>query len=395
MRRSTNVTASTGRPTDYRVVIGVRDLNWWVVFLLYTAGAFISAGTIYTSDLAQRAPGRFFSAALSEFTGYWTAFCFAPLLVLGFKRFPILRSNWRWTVPLHVLFSIAFGVAHTLSMLASRTLVYSSLGLGHYDYGDMNYRFLMEYQKQGMHYWLVNAILRVLAYQRESRERERRAAALELQTSELQRRLAEAQLEALRTQLNPHFLFNTLNMISSVMYEDTGRADHMLSSLSQMLRMALTENAASRVTVHRELKFIGCAVELIEARFKDRVHIKIECEEGTASLLVPNMMLYTLLENAVKHHDRDREAVMRIRVAVKRRDETLLLEVTDNGPGVEDVDRAMTKGVGLTNTRRRLVALYGDRYQLELRNRPEGGLAVSVAIPAEPEREAEAVPASE
>jgi two-component system, LytTR family, sensor kinase len=393
MKPSANATTSTVCPTEYRVVLGVRDLNWWVVFLVYTVGAFISAGTIYTSDLAQRAPGRFFSAAFSEFTGYYTAFCFIPLLVLGFKRFPILRSNWRWTVPLHVLFSIAFGVAHTLSMLASRTLAYSFLGLGHYDYGDMNYRFFMEYQKQGMHYWLVYAVLRMLAYQRENRERERRAAALELQTSELQRRLAQVQLEALRTQLNPHFLFNTLNMISSVMYEDTGRADHMLSSLSQMLRMALTANAASRVTVHRELEFIGCAVELIEARFKDRVHIQIECEEGTASLLVPNMMLYTLLENAVKHHDREREPVMRIRVAVKRRDGMLLLEVTDNGPGVEDVDRAMNKGVGLSNTRQRLLALYDDRYQLELRNRPEGGLVVAVAIPAELEREPEAIPA--
>jgi two-component system, LytTR family, sensor kinase len=134
-------------------------------------------------------------------------------------------------------------------------------------------------------------------------------------------------------------------------------------------------------------------VELIEARFKDRVHIQIECEEGTASFLVPNMMLYTLLENAVKHHDREREAVMRICVAVKRRDEMLLLEVTDNGPGVADVDQAMTKGVGLTNTRQRLVALYGDRYQLELRNRPEGGLVVTVAIPAESAREPEAIPA--
>jgi two-component system LytT family sensor kinase len=393
MKPSTNSTTSTGCPTEYRVVLGVRDLNWWFVFLIYTAGAFISAGTIYTSDLAQRAPGRFFSAALSEFTGYYTAFCFAPLLVLGFKRFPILRSNWRWTIPLHVLFSIAFGAAHTLSMLASRTFVYSFLGLGHYDYGDMSYRFLMEYQKQGMHYWLIYAILRVLAYQRENRERERRAATLELQTSELQRRLAQAQLEALRTQLNPHFLFNTLNMISSVMYEDTGRADHMLSSLSQMLRMALTENAATRVTVRRELEFIGCAVELIEARFKDRVHIHIEHEEETASFLVPNMMLYTLLENAVKHHDQEREAVMRIRVVVKRWDEMLLLGVTDNGPGIENMDKAMTKGVGLTNTRQRLGALYGDRYQLELRNRPEGGLVVTVAIPAESEREPEAIPA--
>jgi len=394
MKPSTNATISTSCPTEYRVVLGVRDLNWWIVFLVYTVGAFISAGTIYTSDLAQRAPGRFFSAALSEFTGYYTAFCFIPLLVLGFKRFPILQSNWRWTVPLHVLFSIAFGVAHTFSMLASRTLTYSILGLGHYDYGDMSYRFFMEYQKQGMHYWLVYAVLRVLAYQRESRERERRAAALELQTSELQRRLAQAQLEALRTQLNPHFLFNTLNMISSVMYEDTGRADHMLAALSRMLRMALTENAASRVTVQRELEFIRCAVELIEARFKDHVEIRVDREAGTANLLVPNMMLYTLLENAVKHHDREREAVMRICVAVKLRDQMLVLEVTDNGPGVADVENALTKGVGLTNTRQRLVALYGNRYRLDLRNRPEGGLVVSVAIPAEPEREAEAVPAS-
>jgi two-component system LytT family sensor kinase len=357
-------------------------------------GGIFSAGTVITSDLAGRNPVRFGYPLLWEITGYYTAFCLLPLLVLGFKRFPIHRDNWQWALPLHILFSLAFGVVHTLLMLWSRTLAYSVLGLGQYDYGAMGYRFLMEYQKQLVVYWLVYGVLRLIAAQRENRERERRAAALELHASELQRQLAQAQLEALRSQLNPHFLFNTLNMISSVMYEDADRADHMISALSRMLRMSLAGNAASRVSVQRELEFVECAVELIEARFRDQVKIRVEREAGTENLLLPNMLVYTLLENSVKHHDREREVVMRIDIAIRRKDSRLSLEVVDNGPGISDFEKAMGNGVGLTNTRQRLQVLYGEAYQLELRNRPEGGLRVCVEIPAESAPEPAAISAA-
>ena len=157
-------------------------------------------------------------------TGYYMALALLPLMVLGFSRVPISRENWFWTIPVHLGISMCIGAAHTGLMYLSRELVYGLLGLGPYDYGHFGYRMLMEYHKQVLHYALVYAVLKGMALYRTNRERERAAAALELRNSELQRQLGQVQLQALRSQLNPHFLFNTLNMISSVMYEDCDRA---------------------------------------------------------------------------------------------------------------------------------------------------------------------------
>jgi signal transduction histidine kinase len=365
--------------------IELSDLNWKIVFLIYTAGAFIEAGTIYNLDLAQRNAVPYFFPVLWEFTGYFTLLALLPLIILCFSRLPIERRNWYWTIPAHVALSVVIGVIHTLLMLYTRRELYSLLGLGAYDFGEMRYRFVMEYHKQFQHYWIVYAVLRAIAYYRQSRERERRAAALELQTSELQRQLAQAQLETLRSQLNPHFLFNTLNMISSVMYENVDRADHMIAALSRMLRSSLQEPAGARVPLHHELEFVRSAVELIQARFQDRVAIDIQCKPDILDALVPNLALHTLIENAVKHHGFERDSVVRVQARVECRDSTLDIEVLDNGPGIGDPSQALGNGVGLANLRSRLRALYGDHHQFDLANRPEGGLRVHLAIPLERE----------
>ncbi len=366
-----------------RYWIQLSDINWWIVALIYSVAAVLAAGTVYTSELASGHPLPYLYPALWEFTGHSTVLALVPLVVLGFSRIPIQRNNWYYTVPVHLLLSLAFGATHTLLMLYTRRGLYALLGLGVYDYGQMGYRFAMEYHKQFIHYWAVFAVLRAIAYYRQSRERERQAAELELTASELQRRLALAQVQALRSQLNPHFLFNTLNMISSVMYEDLERADRMLSALSRMLRMSLEEHVGTRVALRRELGFVACAVELIEGRFQDRVAIQIHSPPDAADALVPHMLLYTLFENAIKHHDFDRDPVIRVEIRIERNDGTLELHILDNGPGIEDVPRAMGAGVGLSNTRQRLLALYGSEHRFELANRPEGGLHARVVIPLE------------
>ena len=365
--------------------IELSDLNWKLCFLVYVVGALLDTGTVYTHDLAQRAPVAYFYPLIWESTGWLTAFALLPLIVFGFSRLPIRRQNWYWAIPAHLAISMVLGVVHTLLMLHVRQIIYALFHLGAYDYGEMRYRFLMEYHKQLPLYWIIYVVLRALAYYRQGRERERRAAALELRTSELQRQLAQTQLQALRSQLNPHFLFNTLNMVSAVMYEDVDRADHMIATLSRMLRLSLEEHVGTRVPVRRELEFVGCAVELIQARFQERVAIDIQCAPDLVDALVPNLALYTLIENAIKHHGLEREPVIWVRARMERRDSNLALEVLDNGPGITDPAKALRNGVGLGNLERRLQALYGDRHQFELENRPEGGLRVHLAIPLERE----------
>jgi len=358
------------------------ELNWTAIFIVYAGLALIATSTSYASLLANRQPRPFLYPFIWEFTGYFSGFALLPLVVTGFSLLPIRRANWYGTVPVHLAISLGIGILHTLLMGASRRWIYGWLELGAYDFGSLAYRFLMEYHKQFVAYWVIYASLRVWAHYRDSRARERRAAALELRASELRRQLAQAQLQALRAQLNPHFLFNTLNMVSSVMYEDAERADRMLSTLSRMLRLALEENVGERVPLRHELEFVECAATLLRARFQDRIEIDIQCPAETLAAQVPNLLLHTLVENAVKHHADARERTIRIQARATLANGWLRLEVLDNGPGIEDLAKAMRQGIGLRNTRQRLQALYGARCQLEIANRPEGGLRAFAAFPA-------------
>ncbi len=370
--------------------IQLSDLNWWIVLLIYTLGAVISAGTTYTAGLAEEHPIPYLYPALWEFTGYYAQCAMLPFIVLAFSRLPIHRANWLWTVPTLLLCSMGIGAIHTSLMFLSRNAIYHLLGLGVYNFGPTGYRLLMEYHTQFIQFWAVYVILLFIAHFRERREREREAAILKLKTSELEKQLAQVQLEALRSQLNPHFLFNTLNMVSSVMYESVERADRMIAALSRMLRMSLEEQVGTRVPVRRELEFVQCAAELIRARFQERVEITLSCQPDILDDSIPNLLLYTFIENAIKHHDFEGNPVIRVEARLTGNASAIEMDVLDNGPGIADVAKALRSGVGLSNTRQRLAALYGNACSLELINRPEGGLHVHVSIPGTPARGSEA-----
>ena len=320
-----------------------------------------------------------------EMTGHYTLFALVPLIVLGFSWLPIRRTNWFWAVPAHLLISVVLGATHTVLMLLSRPAIYGLFGMGHYGFGQTGYRFLMEYHKQFLHYWLFYIVLRAIAYYRQARERERAASALELKTSELQRQLDQARLLALTSQLNPHFLFNTLNMVSSVMYEDVDRADHMLAALSRMLRMSLDETVGPQVPLRRELEFVNSAVELIRAPVPGPGGHRHPLPVRPAGPAGP--------KHGPPHLDRKRHQTPSPRradapfvsVSNRTRGSALHIHVLDNGPGIEDLDDAVGKGVGLANTRQRLQALYGANFTFELANRPEGGLHVHLAVPVQPQ----------
>ena len=361
--------------------IELSDLNWWLVFLLYTVLGWISAGSVFTASLASGGHQPYYYPLIWEMTGYYTALSLLPLMILVFARLPIARGNWFWAGPVHLGISLAFGAVHTCLMYLSRELIYRAVGWGHYDYGHFGYRLLMEYHKQVLNYILVYVVLRGLALYRTNRERERAAAALELKASELQRQLGQVQLQALRSQLNPHFLFNTLNMISSVMYEDCDRANHMISALSRMLRMSLEGQVGPETPLRRELEFLDAAAELLKARFGEGVDYEVSCPPELMDAPVPSLLLHSLVENAVKHHQSQSDPVIRVRVRIEAANGSLHLHVFDNGPGIADRDAALSKGVGLSNARQRLQALYGDDYSFKLENRPEGGLHVHIALP--------------
>jgi hypothetical protein len=335
----------------------------------------LNFGIVRTSDLASHSDQPARLPLVWELTGAYTGLLLLPFLVFMAWRFPIGRATFARRVPLHLAAIVLYGVTHTLLMWGSRNLVYGLLGWGRYDYGDMRYRFLMEGQKQVVIYALVYAIVRVVLYARRSRERE-------LAASRLEKELTEARLDALKTQLQPHFLFNTLNMISTFVYEDPKTADAMLGHLSDFLRLTLRHSGVQEVALATELEFTGAYLAIMKARFEERLAVEVDATDEARAARVPHLLLQPLVENAVTHATSAHDRGGRVRIAARRCGERLAVVVEDDGPGLSgDPQGALSRGIGLSNTARRLAHLYGDAHTLSLVNREEGGLSVRVELP--------------
>jgi two-component system LytT family sensor kinase len=187
---------------------------------------------------------------LNEMTGAYSLFVLLPFVLVFMDRFPVRRANWGWSVPMHLFASVIFGATSTTLMTISRKWLYPVFDLRSYNPGQIVYRYLLEYHKQLLLYTLIWATVFVIARMRAARERERETAELALRASKLQIQLSEARLRSLQGQLQPHFLFNTLNMISSFMYQDVRKADRMMARLSTLLRMSLDTSERPCVPLH-------------------------------------------------------------------------------------------------------------------------------------------------
>ena len=214
----------------------------------------------------------------------------------------------------------------------------------------------------------------------ELRKREIRAARLRERTAQLEGQLSAAQLDALRMQLNPHFLFNTLHAVSTLMARDVDGARTMISNLSGLLRRVLDGTDAPEVPLDDELDLLGHYLEIERARFTDRLDVAMDVDDGMRSALVPTLILQPLVENAIKHGIAPRGEGGRVEIAAQRMNGHLVLHVCDDGPGLPP-GGVKREGVGLRNTRDRLEKIYGDEARLTLSNRPEGGLDAEVRIP--------------
>ncbi|MCI0613352.1 histidine kinase, partial [bacterium] len=187
--------------------------EWLLIFALCTAIGLLSASMFITENLLENVSEPISYILINELTGAYGVFLLLPILFRFFSLLPIRKNNLIVSIPGHLVASVIFGVSHTLFMTVSRMLLYPLFGLATYKMGDPFFRMLMEYSKQFLIYILILAGWEVIAAYRRNREREKRTTELELQAAQLQARLGEAQLESLKGQLQPHFLFNTLNMI--------------------------------------------------------------------------------------------------------------------------------------------------------------------------------------
>src|SRR5215813_4092192 len=210
--------------------------------------------------------------------------------------------------------------------------------------------------------------------------------ASELAQSSLKTQLAQAQLRALKMQLHPHFLFNTLHSISSLVLEDPPKANSMIARLGDFLRLTLENSDQHLVSLKEEAEFLRCYLEIEQVRFGDRLAVAVELEPQTLSVQVPHLILQPVVENAIQHAVAPRATPGHIHIAAKRVNSLLQLEIRDNGPGMSSNSHpSAIEGIGLSNVRARLSQIYGSNFRFELMNGKDGGLIVLMQIPFERE----------
>ena len=197
------------------------------------------------------------------------------------------------------------------------------------------------------------------------------------ETAALQAQLAQARLDVLRSQLNPHFLFNTLNAVSALVERDPRGARKMIARLSDLLRYTLEESTEQEVPLHRELDLLAEYIELMQIRFQDRLTVNIQVDEGVRNALVPNLLLQPIVENAMKHGIGRMTGAGSIRIEARRDGERLVVSVIDNGPG----PAGGAHGVGLTNTSARLRQMYGPDSGVQLRPATPRGTDARLTLP--------------
>ena len=315
--------------------------------------------------------------------GVWSYALLTPGVMWLGRRFPIERGKWVRSVPLHLLFSAVF----SLAQLTIDSFIHVRLGVLPFTLGTtfkavFSTLVVIAFQGDVLNYWVLLAIQASIRYYRRYQEREREALRLELHASELQSQLMRAQLSALKMQLQPHFLFNTLNAIMVLVRQQKGRqAEEMLARLSDLLRCVLEDVEAQEVPLRRELEYLQLYLSIEQVRFQDRLRVEISADSAILDAAVPQMGLQPIVENAVRHGIGRSSAAGKIHIIAARVDGMLEVRVQDDGPGLPPGGPATGRGIGLANTRLRLHQLYGDAARLAVENSSRGGAVVTMSVP--------------
>jgi two-component system LytT family sensor kinase len=330
-------------------------------FAFFNAVGLLLFAYRYLDYAARNHPIPILVPLIEQLTGAWMAAIPFPLIVHFARRCSNLRRTW----PLHLLVMTAFSVVHTSLMWLSRSLLFPVFGLGPYDYGIMSYRFPMEFFNDVIVYWLIVSILYLFDHR--------------VRSAQLEGKLATARLQNLRLQLQPHFLFNALNTISSVMYDDPRKADTMISRLSDLLRNTLQESHGQEVPLENEIRTLELYLDIMRKRFEDKLSVDIRIAPEVQRALVPQLLLQPLVENSIRHGLNPHSNAVNISVTAVREGDATRLQVRDSGRGLNG--GPLKRGTGLSNTAERLKELYGARHQLNFQNCDDGGLLVTVALP--------------
>jgi len=351
---------------------------WLASYAIWTFIALTTSVSVYRLNLTYwKTPGTYWDALRLPLINDLIFATLTPLVLLFALRWRVDRTNWKTRLPTHFAGAIVFTASHAVI----RMLVYpvvDSMSKQPFPVGWSLFGRLFFYNLPDdcfSIYLPVVIIAHMIAYYQESRSRELRA-------SQLETRLAQAQLRALKSQLQPHFLFNTLHSISTLMMTNVQAADSMLVRLSDLLRLSLENNTVQETTLHREMHFVEGYLEIEKVRFGNRLCVKCDVSPDTLDANVPHLLLQPLVENAIRHGASKRIAGGEVWIAAARENDDVVIEVGDNGPGFSPNPEWNAKhGLGLNATRERLEVFYGARQRLDIISAPGRGTTVRVRLP--------------
>ncbi len=362
-----------------------RWVRWLLIFGIWTLLALFDASQTYfllhyfvNRKPSDGPPMPLDRILILSFSEWYTWAALAPCLVWLARRFPFEQQRWQSWLLVLLLLSVFFALVKVVLEVPVQAVVRGPNDWGSLRFASAQELFLIFFAAKFLVHlviaWAILAISLAWDYYRKFR-------AHELQASQLEARLAQAQLQVLKMQLHPHFLFNTLHTISALMHKDVELADRMTARLGDLLRLTLENAGMQEVPLRQELEFIQPYLEIQKARLGSRLQVKVEIDPETMDAYVPNLVLQPLVENAIQHGIAPRPGGGLIEVRSRLAGDELHLEVCDDGPGLPAEGLAAGKGLGLANTRARLEQLYGGAHRLALDNRPAGGLAVTLTIP--------------
>ena len=307
---------------------------------------------------------------LAMWTGYalWT-----PAIFWLGRRFRFDRRGWKRAVAIHVPASLLISAVH-LALVGSLRFYLQTLRGGTPDLQTTILDAFFRTLDQTMPvYWALIGLQHAVDYYRQARVREVRSARLEA-------RLMESQLQALQQQLHPHFLFNTLHAISTLVHRDPEKADLMVERLSDLLRVSLRKVSVQEVELAEELEYLRAYLDIEQIHFGNRLRIEYRVDAAAMDALVPTLILQPLVENAIRHGLEPMTRAGTLTIEAQADGDTLWLRVRDDGAGLPKTWKRR-EGVGLTNTRSRIDRLYGEEAALTVRENPGGGVLVDIYIP--------------
>lgn len=344
-----------------------------LLLLVWTIPAIVAGfGVLLVPYIA--APDLGYGGALLISLAHWAPWALWALVIFALcDRWPLERGKWKRALAVHVPVSL-------LTMFLMITvLVAVDHGLGIIREGrTLESHFVIQLRSYAefelILYWAIVGAHAALQWHGAWLAQSTARARLEAD-------LADASLRALKAQLNPHFLFNALNSVMTLIASDPPAAQRMLVRLSELLRITLAANDEQEVSVAQELDLVTRYLDIERIRFGERLTVEIEADAPVRDSLVPALVLQPLVENAIVHGLSQRPGPGRVEVRARLSGGNVVLSVRDDGPGMARPSAHAGKGIGLGNLRARLERLYGDRFELAVTDDPRGGACVTVVIP--------------